>query len=129
VRLTLDSHPGVEYAGRVAEVGRSVAGRAPGLPARVVSVRIDLEATDGRRMRPGMRFRGRIETERLQGVLLVPAEAVALTAAGPRATRRRGLALEAVEPRLGAWGKERIEVLSGLAEGDLVLLGREEPPR
>ena len=124
VRLTLDAHPGVEIHGRVGEVGATVGARG-GSPLKVASVRVDLEQTDPRRMRPGMRFSGRIETEVRRGVLLVPSQAVVQTAAGPRIVRRRGLSLEEVEPRLGRWGPERVEVLAGLAEGDRVLLGEE----
>jgi HlyD family secretion protein len=125
VRFFLDAYPGSELHCRVGEVGTSVSARTPGSPVKEVSVRIDLEETDPRRMRPGMRWRGSIETELLAQVLTIPADAVTRTGSGPRVVRRRGLVVERVEPRLGRFWAGRVVVLSGLAEGDRVLRGGE----
>jgi multidrug resistance efflux pump len=121
VRLALDAHPGIEYRGRVAEVGTSVRPRAPGSPVKVAAVEVVLDASDPQRMRPGMRFSGRIETEVHRGVLLLPADAVVRTAEGPRVVRRRGFSVEEVAPKLGRWGPQAVEVVSGLEPGDRVL--------
>jgi HlyD family secretion protein len=122
VTLRLDAHPDVEYAGRISEVGRSVLPRSPGDPVKVVKVEIELTDTDTERMRPGMRFRGKVETERIADALLVPADAVLATAAGPVVYVDGTFGPKAVEPVLGDRTERWIEVESGLAEGDRVLL-------
>lgn len=123
VVLRLDAHPDREILGTVAEIGRTVQPRSPVDPVKVVSVKIALERSDGDFMRPGMRFRGRIETGRSEDALLVPAAAVTATADGPRIYRRTAFGYEVVEPELGRRNAETIEVVSGLAAGDRVALG------
>ena len=71
-------------------------------------------------MRPGMRFRGSAETERVKGALLVPVAAVFLTEQGPVAYRRSGMSAQPVALTLGKSNKEYAQVLAGLAEGDQV---------
>lgn len=124
-RLSLDALPGVQLQGRVAAVGNAVQRRHRRSPLKVVEVEMELVQGDTRRMRPGMRFRGELETERLEEVLTLPLAAVEVTAGGPRVTVRRGLGVggwgvEAVEPRLGRQGDGRVEVLEGLVEGERV---------
>ena len=69
-----------------------------------------------------MRFRGRIETERVSNVLLVPAEAVAEGPEGPVAHRRGLFSPEAAPLVLGRRDAHRVEVRKGLTEGDWVAL-------
>ena len=71
-------------------------------------------------LRPGMRFRGQVETEHLRGVVQVPADAVFVTPGGPVAYRKAGGDLERVRLGLGRRTPTRIEVVSGLAPGDRV---------
>ena len=71
-------------------------------------------------LRPGMRFRGQVETEKLAQVVQVPVEAVFVTADGPVAYRKQGSGVERVKLELGKRSTTEIEVKSGLAPGDLV---------
>jgi HlyD family secretion protein len=121
VRLTLDAHPGADYAGRVATIGRAVTTPERGSRVKVVEVVVELGESDPRRLRPGMRFRGEVVIERVADLLLVPLEAVELTARGPRVEVRRRWGVETVAPRLGRRGGGRVEVLDGLTAGDRVL--------
>jgi len=122
VTLRLDSYPDVEYRGRLRRIGRAVENRSRHSPEKVVAVEIDLDRTDASRMRPGMRFRGRVEVDRVEDVLTVPARAVFPTADGAAVHRRTLLGRELLHPTLGRRNDELYEVLSGLAEGDRVLL-------
>nr|HRC88019.1 efflux transporter periplasmic adaptor subunit [Thermoanaerobaculia bacterium] len=61
------------------------------------------------------------ETGSLKAALLVPSEAVAATAGGPRVFRKGALGPEPVAVELGGWGEGQVEVKSGLAEGDRIL--------
>jgi len=118
VSLRLDAHPDVEYQGTVHRIHRTVQRQSPVLPAKVVRLEIDLDETDPERMRPGMRFRGRVEIERKEDVLLAPAEAVFNTPQGPTAYTRGWLGTRRVLPEVGARNENQVEILAGLAEGD-----------
>ncbi len=123
VTLRLDAHPDRELTGRVARIGRTVQRRSPRDPVKVVRLEIDLDRVEPAILRPGMRFRGRVETERLDDAVLVPSAAVAATAEGAMVYRKTALGVEEVRPGLGRRGEDAVEVLSGLSEGDRVALG------
>lgn len=123
LRFRLDAHPDLELAGTLVRVGRTVQRASPSSPLKVARAEIELARVDPERMRPGMRFRGDVEVERVTGALLLPPAAVVDTPAGPRVFRRRLLGFAEVTPQLGRRGTQGIEVLSGLAEGDRVALG------
>ncbi len=118
VTLRLDAHPDLLFAGRVQSLRSTVERRSPEDPQKVVALEVALDVTDRRRMRPGMRFQGAVEVERVRGALLAPAEAVFATAAGPRVWRRGLFGAEEVQPRLGRRNARAVEVLAGLAAGD-----------
>ena len=88
-------------------------------PSKVINVRIALEPTTAS-LRPGMRFRGEVETERRKDVVQVPVEAVFVTADGPVAYRAHGGALEKVKLTVGKRSATTVEVVAGLAPGDRV---------
>jgi HlyD family secretion protein len=120
VRLRLDAFPDEELTGFVESVETTVQRRSPTDPMKVVAQGISLDQADPERFRPGMRFRGAVEVERLGPRLLVPVEAVFPDALGALVYRRGPLGTEAVRPVLGRRDGRHFEVLEGLAEGDLV---------
>jgi multidrug resistance efflux pump len=128
VTLRLDAHPEVEYTGRIDRIGRTVQQRSRRSPIKVVKIEIELDETDAQRMRPGMRFRGEVEIDRRDDILVLPPEAVLMTADGPVVRRRSGFGVglgpgfETVRPTLGLRADDGVEVLEGLAEGDEVSL-------
>jgi HlyD family secretion protein len=126
VTLRLDAYPDVEYSGSISELGRLVERQSADNPRRIVRTLVDLDQAEPARMRPGMRFRGSAETERLRGALLVPMSAVFLTEQGPVAYKRAGVSVETVPLQLGKSNKEYAEVLAGLVEGDQVSRSRPE---
>jgi len=131
VILRLDAYPDRQYRGRVESIRRAVQRKSPHTSEKVVKVEIEVAETDRERMRPGMRFRGEIEVQRVVQTLLLPQEAVRLRADGPRVTVRSFWGPRQVEPTFGARNAHSFEVLSGLEEGDRVLhhgLGPEEDP-
>jgi multidrug efflux pump subunit AcrA (membrane-fusion protein) len=71
-------------------------------------------------MRPGMRFRGQVETDRVADALVVDADAVFLKAEGPVVYRKTWLGHEKVPVELGRRNDKRVEVLSGLTEADMI---------
>jgi HlyD family secretion protein len=120
VRFKLDAHPDAEFGGSIRSIWRTVQQKNWRTPLKVVRLDIDLDETDTRRMRPGMRFSGEAEVERVENALLIPLEAVFTTAEGPVVWRRTLMGSERVEVELGRRNAERVEVLSGLSEGDRV---------
>lgn len=122
VSLRLDAHPDVAFTGRVRIIHGSVQRKSFVSPQKVVNIGIDLDRTDPQRMRPGMRFLGTVELERIRGALVVPAEAVVSQPDGPVVYRRAGWSLDEVRPRLGRRNGRFVEVLEGLAPGEQVAL-------
>jgi hypothetical protein len=120
VRLRLDAHPDVEYAGRVKSIWGTVQRKSWNNPLKVVRVDIDVEKTDQERMRPGMRFTGAIETGRVMGAVVIPTESVFLTPDGPIAWKQTRLGAAQVPLKLGKRTTSLVEVVSGLAPGDRV---------
>lgn len=121
VTLRLDAHPEVEYGGRVESIWRTVQRKSSSsAPLKVVRLDIELDETDTRRMRPGMRFRGSIETRRLEDVLLVPAQAVFPTAEGPVVYRSSLTGWQRVPVEVGERNDTFVEIRSGLEPGDRV---------
>jgi HlyD family secretion protein len=120
VRLRLEALPEIEWIARIDRLRPTVYRQSPRTPIKVVGVDLTLERTDRVRMRPGMQFRGRVETLRAPGTLLVPLEAVFARPEGPVAFRRTAGGQEMVALRLGRRNARYAEVLAGLAEGDRV---------
>jgi RND family efflux transporter MFP subunit len=95
------------------------------LQTRTMETEIDFENKDGRLM-PGMYTETVLQLAQRNNSLLVPLEAV--TRNGNEARVLTVNAQNAVEERkvtLGLQGKRRVEVLSGLNEGDRVIIGNQ----
>jgi HlyD family secretion protein len=120
VTFRLDAHPDDVFTGRVRTIGGSVQSRSEFNPLKVVRLEIDLDRTDPQRMRPGMRFLGTVEIERLPKALVAPIEAVFNRPGGPVIYRQTGWGSEAVRPVLGARNDREVEIRSGLKAGDRV---------
>lgn len=122
VLLRLDAHPDVSFTGRVRSIHGSVQTRSPADPVKVVGLGLSLDRTDPQRMRPGMRFLGTIELDRVPRALVVPAEAIFHGADGPVLYRRTRWGTEEVQPKLGRRNDRWVELVSGLTEGDVIAL-------
>ena len=142
VLLRVDAHAESALRGQVKSIANIVQRQSQANPSRIVKLTIELEEAHGVTphdpvsnsggdrsggevgglpLRPGMRFRGRVETGRVPAAILVPAEAVFITASGPVAFRKgSGGEVEKVHLRLGPRSDTSIQVLSGLAPGDQV---------
>ena len=120
VRLALDALPGTTLSGSVRTVLGSVHRRSEEDPSPVVDVRINLNTVDTEHMRPGMRFRGEIVTERADDVMLLPLSAVRWGADGPEVVVRTVLGWRRQPVRLGRATAGEVEVLEGLRPGTKV---------
>jgi hypothetical protein len=122
VGLRLEAHPEREYGGVVERVANLVQTESPESRVKVVQLDLRLETTDPLLMRPGMRFRGRIEIARTPGVLQIPLEAVRSAPTGPTVLRLAGGTARPTPVKLGRRSREVVEVLEGVGEGDRVVL-------
>ena len=121
VTLRLDALPDDEIHGKIVRTGLSVH-RSQSKPVlKMMKVDIALNRVDPVRMRPGMRFRGTVETDRLRSVLLVPVDAVQMTSAGPRVLVRGVFSNDERTVQLGRRNSEHFEVVEGLAVGERVM--------
>ncbi|MEO6194059.1 MAG: HlyD family efflux transporter periplasmic adaptor subunit [Thermoanaerobaculia bacterium] len=120
VTFRLDAHPDDAFTGRVRSIGGSVQSRSETDAVKVVKLDIDLDSTDPQRMRPGMRFLGTVEIERIPKALVVPVEAVFNRSSGPVVYRKTGWGSEEVRPTLGPRNDRQVEIRSGLKDGDKV---------
>ncbi len=119
VSLRLDALPDVQLHGKVRSIAQSVRAKSNNDPSRVVEIKITLDPTTAP-LRPGMRFRGEVEVERVRNVVQVPVDAVFVTPSGPVAYRERDSGVEEVPLQLGKRSSSMIEVTSGLVAGDRV---------
>jgi HlyD family secretion protein len=127
VALRLDAHPDDEIQGSILKAARMVVQKqGTNDPLQVLRVEIALDRSDPATMRPGMRFQGTVELARVRNAVLVPPDAVSISPAGPVAHRRGLLGAETVPLRLGRRNARFVEVISGLAEGDRVLVPKRE---
>lgn len=126
VSFRLDAYPDREYRGRIRSIRRTVQRKSNANPTKVVKVVLSIDESDPVRMRPGMRLRGRVETERHEDVLAVPEDAVFTGPDGAWVTRRGLLGEERVYPRLGERDDRYFRVVDGLEPGDRVRVDGED---
>lgn len=119
VTLQLDALPDVQLKGNVETIAKSLQPKSQADPSKVVTVKIELAPTTAP-LRPGMRFRGEVETERVPSLVLVPVEGVFVSPSGPVAYRETKDGWEKVTLELGRRSAAKVEVKQGLAPGDRV---------
>jgi HlyD family secretion protein len=120
IHLRLEAHPDSEVEGALSEVPRSVQQKSWTEPAKVATVQLTVSAVEGIQLRPGMRFRGEVETERIENAVIVPLSSVFSSSEGPIAFRESGGSAERRNLVLGKRGKRGVQVLKGLSAGDKV---------
>jgi Cu(I)/Ag(I) efflux system membrane fusion protein len=114
-RLLLAAYPGESFTGKVQFIYPAV-----NPESRTLQARMEFK-NPGMRLRPGMYGDVVIELEPAEG-LMVPSEAVVDTGELQYVfLARPGGRFEPRVIRLGARGEERVQVLDGLAEGDVVV--------
>lgn len=121
---TLDAHPGEPVDCTVKDITPVARSKNEGSLRRTFSVVLDVARTDPARMRPGMSVKVMLPVRTLPGVVAVPRGAIVSTAPGAAGVARVRMAsgeLRAVT--LAACGAQACAVETGLAEGDVVVVG------
>ncbi|MGK2857154.1 MAG: efflux RND transporter periplasmic adaptor subunit [Thermoanaerobaculia bacterium] len=125
VSLRLDAQPDLELSGKIDVLAEGVRSESPTVPLKVLPIEIVLDRVDPALMKPGMRFRGTVEYERVPNAVVVPLEAVFDSPTGPLVRRRGIWGIGPVKVQLGKRNREKVEVLAGLDAGDRVVVSRE----
>ena len=120
VELRLDAYPDSTFAGSISKLAKTIQPKTRNSPLRVVRIDIALDETDRDRMRPEMRFRGTIEVERHDDVLLAPVSSIRQTASGATVQRRSISGARERPVELGKRNNDKVEIVHGLSEGDEV---------
>ena len=125
VTLRLDAHPDEELRGTITMAARTVQRkRGTQDPIKVLRVDVQLDKTDPAKMRPGMRFQGTIELNRVKSAVMIPREAVQVSSDGPYVYRRDAWNVHRIPVRLGKENDKFVEVVKGLDAGDRVLVAK-----
>jgi HlyD family secretion protein len=120
--VRLDSNPDRVYKGVVSSLGRIFRVKSDSQPAIVFDAVIDLAESDPELMRPGMAAGVNIVVSSKEDVLQVPEEAIVYGEKGAAVWKKGALSRELAPVVLGARSAGMVEILSGLAAGDRVLV-------
>ena len=125
--LRLESDPEHPFPARILSIAPIVRPQGWNSPRKVAFLRLALDRTEPDKMRPGMRFRGDLQVDRVPRVLAIPEDAIVIGPAGPVTLRWAGLfkTPEPVALKLGSRSGNLVQVLSGLNQGDRIL---RQPP-
>jgi HlyD family secretion protein len=133
VQVFVDAIPNSIYAGKVVEIGSSGTKKPAQPDVTFFKVKVLLDAPD-ERLRAGMSARAEIEVDTHRGTLVVPIQCVVYRAPQGETeaaeaeeirvvfVERDGKAVQ-VPVEVGLADASRIEILSGLTEGDQVVTG------
>jgi HlyD family secretion protein len=120
--VRLDSNPDRVYKGVVSSLGRIFRVKSDSQPAIVFDAVIDLAESDPELMRPGMAAGVNIVVSSKEDVLQVPEEAIVYGEKGAAVWKKGVLSRELVPVALGARSAGMVEITSGLAAGDRVVV-------
>ncbi len=115
VGVTVDAYPGETFNGEIVAIAPTV-----DAASRSVALRARLANADGR-LRPGMSVRASIELSNTDAALLVPEQAIWPQGEAKMVYRVEQGVAHLVPVTLGARLPGRVEVLSGLKPGDVVV--------
>lgn len=129
VEVTVDAIPGVVMRGKltkVAEYATEGDDWGGGGTAKAFDAMVKMDSTDSR-IKPGMSCTVEIVQDRLADVLYVPVNAVFRKGDKDIATLVDGGADRTVEVKTGRVSEKYVEILSGLSEGQKVLVNENAP--
>jgi HlyD family secretion protein len=120
--VRLDSNPDKVYQGQVTSLGRIFRVKSDSQPAIVFDALIDLSESDPELMRPGMAAGVNIIVSSKKDVLQVPETAIVYRDKGAAVWRKGVLTRELTPVVLGARSGGMVEIASGLAAEDRIVI-------
>ncbi|HVP90545.1 MAG TPA: HlyD family efflux transporter periplasmic adaptor subunit [Terriglobales bacterium] len=120
--VRLDSNPDRVYKGVISSLGRVFRVKSDNQPAIVFDAVVDLSESDPGLMRPGMAAGVNITVSSKKDVLQLPESAVVYSDKGAAVWRKSFLSQKLTPITTGARSAGMVEILSGLAENDAVVI-------
>jgi HlyD family secretion protein len=120
--VRLDSNPDRVYKGVVTSLGRVFRIKSDSQPAIVFDAVIDLSESDPGLMRPGMAAGVDIIVSSKKDVLQLPEAAVVYNERGAAVWKKGPISRTLTPVALGVRSGGMVEILSGLAENDAVII-------
>ena len=122
--VVLEAQPGTVFAATVSKVGAIAQPRFRGSPVQYFTVTLDIENQGELPPRPGQRVKASLLLEDLEGVLVVPRQAVFVMNDDPYVYVRDGGEFVTRPVELGARSLALVVVIAGLDNGDEIALRR-----
>jgi hypothetical protein len=123
VSLRLDYEPGRVFTGKVAGIDTIAKPLSEQSPLKYFEVKVSLDVTDPRLMKPGVQVKASIFVERLAGVIAVPNQALVFEQDKAFALVKKGSGFRKRPVEIGARSLTLTVVTDGLEEGEEILLG------
>lgn len=120
--IRLDSNPDKVYQGQIKSLGRIFRTKSWDQPAIVFDAVISISNPDPQIMRPGMAAKVDIIIASKQEALQIPESAIIYEGDEPYVLKKGFAGAHKVKITVGSRSRGRVEVLSGLAENDRILL-------
>jgi len=120
--VRLDANPDRVYKGAVVSLGRIFRVKSDSQPAIVFDAVIDLSESDPQLMRPGMAAGVDITISSKENALQVAEAALVYREGGVSVRKKARLTEDLVPVTIGARSAGVVEVLTGLSEGDEVVI-------
>jgi multidrug efflux pump subunit AcrA (membrane-fusion protein) len=128
VSIVLDSKPDMEFSGKVANVDAIAKPIVRRSPLKYFQVKVNLESTDGKVMKPGSQVKATMFVQKLENVVSVPNQALFFEQNnGSEKTFvniKTSSGYEKQEVKIGVRSLTRTVVTEGLNEGQEILLGK-----
>lgn len=121
-KVTVEAHPGTEYAATVKKVDTLAKRRAGWVPVQYFGATLTVAATDPEIMKPGQRVRAELRLDAQADAISVPRNAVFEKDGKKIVYRLAKGKFSPAEVQLGAAAVGRVVVTSGLAPGDVIAL-------
>jgi len=121
--VSLDYEPGRVFAGKVAGIDTIAKPLSEDSPLKYFEVKVGLDVTDARLMKPGVQVKATLFVSSLEGVIAVPNQALAFEQDKAFVMVRKGSRVRRQPVEIGARSLTQTVVSSGLREGEEILLG------
>jgi HlyD family secretion protein len=123
VSVRLDFEPGRVFTGKVAGIDTIAKPLSEQSPLKYFEVKVSLDITEPRLMKPGVQVKASIFVERLTGVIAVPNQALVFDQDKAFALVKKGSGFRKQPVEIGARSLTQTVVTGGLEEGEEILLG------
>jgi len=125
--VTLESHPGATFAGKVKTVDKVARPRIPRQPVQYFGVTVDLDRSEPKLMKPGTRVRAVLEVESQMNAFAIPRQALFEKEGKKLVYRKRDGKFEPAVVTIGSSSAGRVVVTRGIIAGDEIAL--EDPTK